>query len=44
MVKITITEEKRESTIQRNVDSLRDFWNKIKYDILIMGTTEKEEK
>lgn len=44
MARITITEEKKESRIQRNVDSLRDFCNKIKYDILIMGTTEKEEK
>ena len=38
-------EQNKEKRMKRNEDNLRDFWNNIKHNkILIIGNPEKEEK
>ena len=45
MVEITATEQNIEQRMERNEDSLRDFWGNIKWvNILIIGVPEGEER
>ena len=45
MVEFTATEENKEKRMKRNEDSLRDLWDNIKCNnILIIGVPEEEEK
>ena len=45
MRKITVMEQNKEKRMKRNEDNLRDFWDNIKHNkILIIGNPEKEEK
>ena len=37
-------EENKEKRMKRNEDSLRDFWDNIKHNILIIGAPEGEER
>ena len=45
MIEITATEQNKEKRMKRNEDSLRDFWDNIKYtNIHIIGVPEGEDK
>ena len=45
MVKFTAAEQNKEKRMKRNEDSLRDLWDKIKHNIiLIIGVPEGEER
>ena len=45
MVEFTVAEQNKEKTMKRNEDSLRDFWDNIKYtNNRIIGVPEEEER
>ena len=45
MVEITAAEQNKEKRMKRNEDSLRDLWDNIKHNnILIIGVPEGEER
>ena len=45
MVEINEAERKKEKTIKRNEDNLRDLWDNVKHpNILIIGVPEEEDK
>ena len=45
MVEFTATEQNKEKRMKRNEDSLRDFWDNIKHNnVLITGVPEGEER
>ena len=44
MVEITTAEQEKEKRMKRTEDSLRDFWDNIKYTIWLIGVPEGEEK
>uniref|UniRef100_A0A8C9BJL3 L1 transposable element RRM domain-containing protein n=1 Tax=Phocoena sinus TaxID=42100 RepID=A0A8C9BJL3_PHOSS len=45
MVEFTATEQNKEKRVKRNEDSLRDRWDNIKHNnILIIGVAEAEER
>ena len=45
MVEFTATEQNKQKRMKRNEDSLRDFWDNIKHNnVLIIGVPEGEER
>ena len=43
-MEIADTEQKREKRLKTNEESLRELWDNVKYNILIIGVTEGKER